>query len=217
MDVMAAAVSAFQEWLLHRVPEGSAATLPENLRRAFEADDPRLAPVFVAHDWQAHLDAELSRRLREAAEAERQRQELLFRRRLGLDAEADGNLALALDRAVEGALKDCHCVLELIAEPMPDGQQADGERWFRLEIGSGEAHRLVSASGRGAGEQTLEWIPVASRCQAEAISEAIQAVLSARGFQPGDDQGRFQLEGPQLGALVATLKRQGRPEPAQAP
>ena len=66
---MAESATALQEWLLRHAPDGSAATLPSNLQRAFDADDIRLLPVFVAHAWQEHLRSDECRGLKEANDA----------------------------------------------------------------------------------------------------------------------------------------------------
>lgn len=204
---MAESTSALQEWLLRRAPDGSTATLPMNLSRAFEADDLSLLPVFVAHAWQEHLQAETSRGLREAAEAEQGLLEAAFHGKLGLDADGDGDLALELGRAVDRSLKACQCFLHLTAQPMPDGL-----RWFRLEIRDSSAGPSGSGSEAAGWKETVKVIAVDSRSQAQAIAEAVHEVLEARGFQASADQGLFHLEGPQLVALVAILKQLALPE-----
>jgi len=127
--------------------------------------------------------------------------EAAFHAQLGLDAEDDGELALQLGRAVDRRLMACRCFLQLTAQPMPDGL-----RWFRLEIRD-------RPPGPGGLQETVQLVTVASDTQARAIREAIHEVLKARGFQAGGEQGLFRLEGPQLGSLVAILKRLALPEP----
>lgn len=51
---MAEPATALQDWLLLRSEDGSAAALPGNLSRAFQANDLTLLPVFVAHARQEH-------------------------------------------------------------------------------------------------------------------------------------------------------------------
>ncbi len=197
---MAESATALQDWLLLRAQDGSTATLPENLSRAFQANDFTLLPVFVAHAWQEHLRAEAERERREANEAEQQHREAAFHAELGLDAEADGDLALQLGRAVDCGLSACRCELHLTAQPMPDGL-----RWFRLEIRD-------SCAAPGSPQETVQVLPVAGESQALAIRAAIHAVLEARGWQASAEPGLFHLEGPQLVALVAILKRLAVPE-----
>ncbi len=204
---MAPSISAFQEWLLLRAPDGRAETLPGNLTRAFEADDVRLLPVFVAHAWQEHLQSERCREQREAAEAEQRRLEAAFHARLGLDAEGDRELALELGRAVDRRLQASRCFLRLSALPMPDGR-----RWLRLEIGDSPDRPVAAGSVAEEWQETVQVIAVASRSQAEAIAEGLREVLSARGFQASADQGLFHLDGPQLVALVAILRQLALPE-----
>jgi hypothetical protein len=204
---MTPAISAFQQWLLLRAPDGTAATLPGNLTRAFEADDVRLLPVFVAHAWQEHLQSELHREHREAAEAEQRRLEAAFHARLGLHVEGDRELALELGRAVDCRLLASRCFLHLSALPMPDGR-----RWLRLEIGDSTDLPVAASRVAEGWRETVQVIAVASRCQAEAITEGLREVLSARGFQASADQGLFHLEGPQLVALVAILRQLALPE-----
>ncbi len=202
MEAMAEPASDFQEWLLSRSQHGTPAGLAANLLRAFEADNPILAPVFVAHAWQEHLVSEASREARESAEAQQQVLEEAFHGRLGLDADADGGLALELGRAVDRSLEACHCFLHLTAQPMPDGLS-----WFRLEIRDSAA----PSSGPGNGDapliETVKVIVVDSHSQAQAIIQAIHTVLEARGFQARAELGLFHLQGPQLVALVAILKQ----------
>ncbi|MCT0206926.1 hypothetical protein [Synechococcus sp. CS-1332] len=197
---MAAPATALQEWLLRHAPDGSPATLPSNILRAFDADDLSLLPVFVAHAWQEHLRSEVSRGLREASDAEQQRLEAVFHAQIGLGDEHDGDLALQLGRAVDRRLVACHRFLHLTAQPMPDGR-----RWFRLEI----SHSPVAPGGL---PETVQMSAVESESQARAICESIHEVLATRGFQASAEQGLFHLEGPQLGALVAILKRLALPE-----
>jgi hypothetical protein len=204
---MTATASDFQTWLLLQAPDGSAPTLPKNLVRGFEADDPRLLPVFVAHAWQEHLRSEQSRGLREAAEAEQQRLEADFHARLGLDSEGDGALGLELGRAVDRRLLACRTFLHLTAQPMPDGR-----RWFRLEIRESATAPDGSGSPTAGWLETVQVIAVESRCQAEAINEAVLEVLAAHGFHASIDQGLFHLDGPQLVALVAILRQLALPE-----
>jgi hypothetical protein len=209
---MAALASPFQEWLLLRAPDGSPATLPGNLSRAFEADDIRLLPVFAAHAWKEHLQSERSRGLREAAEAEQHRQEVAFLARLGLDAERDGDLALELGQVVDRRLMACRRFLHLSAQPMPDGLH-----WVRLEIRDSEDRAHGSGSEATRGLETLQVIAFDSLCQAEAVSGAIGEVFAARGFQARDIQGLFQLEGPQLATLLAILKQLALPAQEEIP
>jgi hypothetical protein len=192
---MAEPATALQEWLLLRAQDGSTATLPENLSRAFQANDLNLLPVFVAHDWHEHLRAEEDRGRRQAIEAQQQHRKDAFHAELGLDAQADGDLALQLGRAVDRGLSAGRCELHLTAQPMPDGL-----RWFRLEIRD-------SAFGPGGSRETVEVLPVAGASQALAIRAAIHAVLEERGWQASAEPGLFHLEGPQLGAVVAILRR----------
>ncbi len=199
---MAESVSAFQQWLLRRSPDGNPAALAANLLRAFEADNPSLAPVFVVHAWQEHLISEASREAREAAEAQHQLLEAAFHGRLGLDSDADGGLALELGRAVDRSLEACHCFLHLTAQPMPDGLS-----WFRLEIRDSAGPSCMSGNGDAPLIETVKVIVVDSHSQAQAIIQAIHTVLEARGFQASSEQGLFHLQGPQLVALVAILKQ----------
>ncbi|MCP9838556.1 hypothetical protein KBY84_13725 [Cyanobium sp. N.Huapi 1H5] len=192
---MAESATALQDWLLLKAEDGSTATLPDNLSRAFQANDLSLLPVFVAHAWQEHLRAEADRVRREAAEAQQQDRAAAFNAQLGLDAQADGDLALQLGREVDRGLRGCRCELHLTAQPMPDGL-----RWFRLEIRDGSA-------APGGPQETVQVLPVAGESQALAIRAAIHAVLEARGWQASAEPGLFHLEGPQLVALVAILKR----------
>lgn len=196
---MAESATALQEWLLRHAPDGSAASLPSNLQRAFDADDIRLLPVFVAHAWQEHLRSEECRGLKEANDAEQQRLEALFHAQIGLGDGHDGDLALQLGRAVERRLAAGHCYLQLTAQPMQDGL-----RWFRLEI----SHIPTAPGGL---PETVQVGTVESESQAMAICEAIHEVLAARGFAVSAEQGLFHLQGPQLGALVAILKRLALP------
>ncbi len=198
---MAEPATALQDWLLLRAEDGSPATLPENLSRAFQSNDFNLLPVFVAHAWQEHLRAESDRGRREETEAEQQRRQAAFHAALGLEAQADGELALQLGRAVDRGLNACRCELHLTAQPMPDGL-----RWFRLEIRD-------SPAGIGGAQETVQVLPVAGESQALAIRAAIHAVLEARGWQASAEPGLFHLAGPQLVALVAILKRLAVPEP----
>jgi hypothetical protein len=198
---MAESATALQDWLLQRSQDGSTATLPENLSRAFQANDVTLLPVFVAHDWQEHLRAEAERDRREATEARQQHRAAAFHAQLGLDAQADGDLALQLGRAVDRGLSACRCALHLTAQSMPDGL-----RWFRLEIRD-------SSACPGGSLETVQVLPVAGESQALAIRAAIHAVLEERGWQAGAEPGLFHLEGPQLVALVAILRRLAVPEP----
>lgn len=200
VDDMAESATALQEWLLRHAPDGSAATLPSNLVRAFDADDITLLPVFVAHAWQEHLRSEACRGLREATEAEQRRLEAAFHAQIGLGDDHDGDLALLLGRAVDRRLLACHRFLHLTAQAMPDGR-----RWYRLEIKS-------SPQAPGGLSETVQVTAVESELQARAICEAVHEVLAALGFQTGTEQGLFHLEGPQLGALVAILKRLALPE-----
>ncbi len=200
VGVMAKPATALQEWLLRHALDGSTATLPGNLQRAFDADDLSLLPVFVAHAWQEHLRSEVCRGLREATDAEQQRLEVAFHAQIGLGHGHDGDLALQLGRAVDRRLAGCHRFLHLSAQPMPDGL-----RWFQLEIRD-------SLAAPGGQLETVQVSAVASECQARAICEAIHEVLADRGFQASTDQGLFHLEAPQLGALVAILKRLALPE-----
>ncbi len=197
---MAESATALQNWLLLKAEDGSTATLPDNLSRAFHANDLSLLPVFVAHAWQEHLRAEADRGRREASAAQQQVREAAFHTQLGLDAEADGDLALQLGRAVDRGLRACRCELHLTAQLMPDGL-----RWFRLEIRD-------SAGAPGGPQETVHVLPVAGASQALAIRAAIHAVLEARGWQASAEPGLFHLEGPQLAALVAILKRLALPE-----
>jgi hypothetical protein len=198
---MAEPTTALQDWLLLRAEDGSTATLPDNLSRAFQANDLSLLPVFVAHAWQAHLQAEADRGRREASEAQQQDREAAFHAELGLDGQADGDLALQLGRAVDRGLRASRCQLHLTARSMPDGL-----RWFRLEIRD-------SSVGPAGAQETVLVLPVAGESQALAIRTAIHAVLEARGWQASAEPGLFHLEGPQLGALVAILNRLAVPEP----
>jgi hypothetical protein len=182
-------------------------SLPGNLLRAFEANDPTLVPVFVAHAWKERLQAEQSRSRREAAEAEQQRLEAAFHGALGLDADADGDLALEFGRTVDRSLKACLCFLHLKAQPMPDGRS-----WFRLEMADGPPDSGEGGTEAGGWMDTVQVIAVASRCQAQAITEAVHEVLEARGCHARDDQGLFHLEGPQLASLVAIMKRLALPQ-----
>lgn len=197
---MAEPATALQDWLLLRAEDGSTATLPENLSRAFQANDVNLLPVFVAHAWQEHLRAEAEFGRRQASEARQQQHVAAFHAELGLDAQADGDLALQLGRAVDRGLSACRCELHLTAQPMPDGL-----RWFRLEIRD-------SSAGPGGPQETVQVLPVAGESQALAIRAAIHAVLEERGWQASAEPGLFHLEGPQLVALVAILKRLAVPE-----
>ncbi len=199
---MAAPATPLQEWLLRHATDGTPASLPGNLARAFEADDPTLLPVFVAHGWQEHLQAEACRGLREATAAEQQRLEAAFHAQIGLGEDHDGDLALQLGRAVDRRLAACHHFVHLMAQPMPDGL-----RWFRLQITAGPAVP-------GGQLETVQVCRVESDAQARAICEAIDGVLSSRGTSV--DQGLFHLEGPQLGALVAILRRLSLPQPEAA-
>jgi hypothetical protein len=203
---MHAQASAFQEWLLLRAPDGSPATLPGNLSRAFETDDIRLLPVFAAHAWQEHLQCERSRGLREAAEAEQHQQQQVFLARLGLDSASDGDLALALGRAADRHLMAGRRFLCLSAQPMPDGRH-----WVRLQIRDSADDPEGSRGGTNLRLETLQVIAVESLCRAEAISRAVCEVLTARGFQADEEPGLFQLQGPQLGALVGILKQLALP------
>ncbi|MCP9931734.1 hypothetical protein KBY82_13185 [Cyanobium sp. AMD-g] len=196
---MAAPVTALQEWLLRHASDGTPETLPGNVQRAFDADEATLLPVFVAHAWQEHLHAEVCRGLREATDAEQQRLEAAFHAQIGLGDDHDGDLALQLGRAVDRRLSDCHHYVHLTAHPMPDGL-----RWFRLQI-------TDSPAAPGGPEERIQVCGVESDSQARAICEAIHDVLAARGASV--DQGLFHLEGPQLGALVAILKRLALPQP----
>jgi hypothetical protein len=200
VEAMAESATDLREWLLLRAQDGSTATLPENLSRAFQADDPNLLPVFVAHGWQEHLLAEAERGRREVTEKQQQHRMAAFHAELGLDAQADGDLALQLGREVDRGLTACRCALHLTAQPMPDGR-----RWFRLEIRN-------SPAGPDGHEETVQVLPVAGESQALAIRAAIHAVLEARGWQASAEPGLFHLEGPQLAALVAILKRLAVPE-----
>lgn len=197
---MAESATALQDWLLLRAEDGSAATLPDNLSRAFQANDLSLLPVFVAHAWQEHLQAEADRGRREASEAQQQDREAAFHAQLGLDGQADGDLGLQLGRAVDRGLRACRCELHLTALSMPDGL-----RWFRLEIRD-------SSVGPAGAQETVQVLPVAGESQALAIRAAIHAVLEARGWQASAEPGLFHLEPPQLVALVAILKRLAVPE-----
>jgi len=197
---MAESATALQDWLLLRAQDGSTATLPDNLSRAFQANDLNLLPVFVAHAWQEHLLAEADRGRRQATEAQQQDRVAAFHAQLGLDAQADGDLALQLGRAVDRGLSACRCELHLTAQSMPDGL-----RWFRLEIRD-------SPAGPGGHQETVQVLPVAGESQALAIRAAIHAVLEQRGCQASAEPGLFHLEGPQLAALVAILKRLAVPE-----
>lgn len=55
-------------------------------------------------------------------------------------------------------------------------------------------------------------LPVAGESQALTIRAAIHAVLEERGWQASAEPGLFHLQGPQLAALVAILKRLAVPE-----
>jgi hypothetical protein len=199
---MAAPVTPLQEWLLHHATDGTPATLPGNVVRAFAADDLSLLPVFVAHGWQEHLRAEVRRGLREASDAEQQRLEADFHAQIGLGEGHDGDLALQLGRAVDRRLAACHHFVHLTAQAMPDGL-----RWFRLQTSE-------SPAAPGGQLETVQVCRVESDSQARAISEAIHGVLSARGTSV--EQGLFHLDGPQLGALVAILRRLALPQPQAA-
>jgi hypothetical protein len=196
---MAAPATPLQEWLLRHATDGTPATLPGNLQRAFAADDLSLLPVFVAHGWQEHLRSEVSRGQREATDAEQQRLEAAFHAQIGLGEGHDGDLALQLGRAVDRRLEACHHVVHLTAQPMPDGR-----RWFRLQA-------TASPDAPGGQLETVQVCRVESDSQALAICKAIHEVLSARGTSV--EQGLFHLEGPQLGALVAILRRLALPQP----
>ncbi len=196
---MAAPATPLQEWLLRHATDGTPATLPGNLQRAFAADDLSLLPVFVAHGWQEHLRSEVSRGQREATDAEQQRLEAAFHAQIGLGEGHDGDLALQLGRAVDRRLEACHHVVHLTAQPMPDGR-----RWFRLQA-------TASPDAPGGQLETVQVCRVESDSQALAICKAIHEVLSARGTSV--EQSLFHLEGPQLGALVAILRRLALPQP----
>jgi hypothetical protein len=196
---MAAPATPLQEWLLRHATDGTPATLPGNLQRAFAADDLSLLPVFVAHGWQEHLRSEACRGQREATDAEQQRLEAVFHAQIGLGEGHDGDLALQLGRAVDRRLDACHHVVHLTAQPMPDGR-----RWFRLQA-------TASPAAPGGQLEAVQVCRVESDSQALAICEAIHEVLSARGTSV--EQGLFHLEGPQLGALVAILRRLALPQP----
>lgn len=195
------AATPLQDWLLLRAEDGSTATLPENLSRAFQSNEISLLPVFVAHAWQEHLRAEADRGRREATEAQQQGREAAFHAELGLDGQADGDLALQLGQAVDRAIRACRCQLHLTAQSMPDGL-----RWFRLEIRD-------SGVGPAGALETIQVLPVAGESQALAIRAAIHAVLESRGWQASAEPGLFHLEPPQLVALVAIMKRLAVPEP----
>jgi hypothetical protein len=196
---MAAPATPLQEWLLRHATDGTPATLPGNLQRAFEADDLSLVPVFVAHGWQEHLRSEELRALKEATDAEQQRLEAAFHAQIGLGEGHDGDLALQLGRAVERRLEACHHFVHLTAQPMPDGRHL-----FGLQT-------TASPVAPGGELQTVQVCRVESDSQARAICEAIHEVLSAHGTSV--EQGLFHLEGPQLGALVAILRRLALPQP----
>ncbi|MEA5392412.1 hypothetical protein VB738_14205 [Cyanobium gracile UHCC 0139] len=197
---MADSATALQDWLLLMAEDGSPATLPANLTRAFQASDPAVLPVFVAHAWEQHLRAEADRGRQEACEVQRQHCEAAFHAELGLDAQADADLALQLGRAVDRGLSACRCELLLTAQLMPDGQ-----RRFRLELGD-------SSAGTGRSQETVQVLSVAGESLALAIRAAIHAVLDSRGCQVSATPGLFHLEAPQLVSLVAILKRLAVPE-----
>jgi hypothetical protein len=196
---MAAPTTPLQEWFLRHATDGTPATLPGNLQRAFEADDLSLVPVFVAHGWQEHLRSEALRALKEATDAEQQRLEAAFHAQIGLGESHDGDLALQLGRAVERRLEARHHFVHLTAQPMPDGLS-----WFGLQT-------TASPVAPGGQLEAVQSCRVESESQARAICEAIHEVLSARGTSV--EQGLFHLEGPQLGALVAILRQLALPQP----
>ena len=71
------------------------------------------------------------------------------------------------------------------------------------------AGHTVRITSRDAGAAAAEGVAVqgVDLASGRGLAEAVHGVLKARGLQSGADRGLFQLEGPQLGALVAILKR----------
>jgi hypothetical protein len=87
----------------------------------------------------------------------------------------------------------------------------DGSRRFRLELRDGTVDGIPATGDSDGPEQTLKRIALASREEAAAISAAVEQVLEAAGCLVDAGQGLFQLEGPQLAALMAILQKLAQP------
>ncbi len=189
-----------------RSTDGTLPGLPGNLRSAYEGNDPARLPVFMAHRWHEHVNAEATDRLQQAALEEQRQKEAAFHRLLGLDASGDDGLALALGRAIDGSLLACRCSLQLRTRPM-----GDGRRGFRLELCDAPVASPSPTGASGAPVETLKQIDLPSREEARAVMTAVHQVLAAAGCPVDADEQLFHLEGSGLVALMAILERLALP------